>query len=246
MLSHCRIAFYRCGIAHRYAYSGGRWQVTDGCICGEQYPPGNREGSMLLTEQSFGDFELALDVHPAWGCDSGVFLRSTTEGQCIQVMIDYLPGGSVGFLHGHGIGGFLSCPLKLRAKAGGGGIDVVQTYDAVDKDGLIYAADAAAWREAWRFDDWNTLRIRCTGQQPDITTWINDRKILEMQSSTFRPRPLAEVRKQNWTAPSAYQPEAIVKRLGTRGRIGFQVHPGNRWAQGGVVRFRNILLRDLG
>lgn len=228
---------------HRYA--GGDWQVVDGSIGGRQFPAGNRSGSMLLTERSFGDFELMLDVLPVWGCDSGLFLRSTDEGQCIQVMIDYLPGGSVGFLHGQGTGGFFNSPIELRPRESGYGIDVLNTYDAIERDGVLHAADAATWRQAWNFDGWNTLRVRCTGRLPDITTWINDVKIVEMQSRTFRPRQLADARRQNWAAPSAYNAEDIHRRLGSRGRIGLQVHPGNRWTDDGVVRFRNVLVREL-
>ena len=41
--------------------------------------------------------------HPDWGCDGGLFLRSTEAGEAYQVMIDYLPKGSVGGVYGEGL-----------------------------------------------------------------------------------------------------------------------------------------------
>lgn len=231
--------------ASNQLYTGGRWEVRDGCICAEQYPAGDSRGSVLLTERTFGDFELKIDVLPAWGCDSGVFLRANRQAQCLQVMVDYLPAGTVGFLHGQGLGGFFNCPVELRGGTAGTDIDVVQTYDAVARDGVSQAASAGTWKSAWRFDDWNTLRVRCVGRLPNITTWINDVKILEMESSSFHPRQLMETRRQNWAAPSAYDAETIFRILGDRGHIGLQIHPGNRWTKDGVVKFRNISILEL-
>ena len=229
-----------------HKYGGGRWQVVDGAIQGQQYPASNDQGSILLSDQTFGDFELSLELWPDWGCDSGVFLRCTEQGQCLQVKVDYLQGGSVGFLHGQGLGGFSSAPIELHRSGPQADIDVVQAYDAVARDGLLHAADAADWRRAWRFDGWNTLRVRCVGRLPDITTWINDVKIMEMASSRFRPRHRIDTEKRNWDEPSAYDAEEVYRTLGSEGFIGLQIHPGNRWSPGGVVRYRNISLQPLG
>ena len=79
------------------------WTVKDGVLLGTQDRPGN--GGILLTDRTYRDFEVSLEINPDWGCDGGLFLRSNEKGQAYQVMIDYLEGGSVGGLYGEGIGG---------------------------------------------------------------------------------------------------------------------------------------------
>ena len=32
-----------------------------------------------------------MEVKPDWGCDSGLFLRSSESGEAYQVTLDYLP-----------------------------------------------------------------------------------------------------------------------------------------------------------
>jgi len=44
--------------------AGGRWQVEDGVLTGEQYPPGSGNGGILMTDQKYGDFELTIDLKP--------------------------------------------------------------------------------------------------------------------------------------------------------------------------------------
>jgi hypothetical protein len=70
------------------------WRVEDGVLVGGQEREG--EGGVLLTNRRYGDVEVALDVWPDFGCDSGLFLRSSEDGAAYQVMIDYLEGGNVG------------------------------------------------------------------------------------------------------------------------------------------------------
>src|SRR5690242_17353271 len=57
--------------------TGGHWAVEDGAITGEQDPPGSGNGGILLTDRTFGDFELSIDMKPDWGVCSGLFIRST-------------------------------------------------------------------------------------------------------------------------------------------------------------------------
>ena len=74
----------------------------------------------------------------------------------------------------------------------------------------------------------------------------SDVKIMEMASSRFRPRHRIDTEKRNWDEPSAYDAEEVYRTLGSEGFIGLQIHPGNRWSPGGVVRYRNISLQPLG
>ena len=74
------------------------WRVFEGALVGKQDREGN--GGILLTDDSFGDFEVYMEIKPDFGCDGGVFLRSTGSGQAYQVMLDYLAGGNLGGIFG--------------------------------------------------------------------------------------------------------------------------------------------------
>lgn len=84
------------------------WRVYEDALTGKQDRPGN--GGILLTDRSFGDFELHLELRPDFGCDGGVFLRSNESGQAYQVMLDYLEGGNVGGIYGEGLEGLDAVP----------------------------------------------------------------------------------------------------------------------------------------
>src|SRR5438045_1594030 len=67
--------------------SGGKWVVEDGAITGTQDVPGN--GGIILTDKSYGDFEIIVEMNNDFGPDSGLFLRSNEKGQAYQYMVDY-------------------------------------------------------------------------------------------------------------------------------------------------------------
>jgi hypothetical protein len=127
------------------------WKVEDGVILGTQDEPGN--GGILLTDRSYRDFEVSLEIQPDWGCDGGLFLRSNEKGQAYQVMIDFLEGGSVGGIYGEGLEG----------------LDPATSAERIPRD----------WREAWREGEWNTLRARIEGEVPRIQVWLNDRQLVD-------------------------------------------------------------------
>jgi hypothetical protein len=79
------------------------WTVEGGAITGMQDRPGN--GGILLTDRKYRDFEVSLELNPDYGCDSGLFLRSTEKGEAYQVLIDYLDGGAIGGIYGEGLKG---------------------------------------------------------------------------------------------------------------------------------------------
>jgi hypothetical protein len=72
------------------------FRVVHGAIVGTQSPFG--DGGILLTDKSYKNFELYMEVRPDYGCDSGIFFRSTESGHAYQITMDYLPGGSMGSL----------------------------------------------------------------------------------------------------------------------------------------------------
>jgi hypothetical protein len=73
--------------------------VENGEIVLRQHPFGR--GGLLFTDKEYGNFELYLEVKAAWGCNSGIFLRSTEEGSAYQIELDQMRGS--GALLGEGM-----------------------------------------------------------------------------------------------------------------------------------------------
>lgn len=156
--------------------TGGRWVVQDGAIVGSQDRPGN--GGILITDRSYGDFEIVLEMNNDFGPDSGLFLRSTERGQAYQAMIDYHPGGNLMGIYGEGLTGGIH----------------VRNYEFVDRPDSIRAHDSpfplpfapADWPKHWKHGEWNELRARVVGNPPTISTWINGLKIMEFTDTETR------------------------------------------------------------
>jgi len=70
---------------------GAKWEVRDGAIVGVQEWP--EAWGMLATKQSFGNFELRLEVKAEWPIDSGVLLRATAQGRGYEVPLHGPPEG---------------------------------------------------------------------------------------------------------------------------------------------------------
>ncbi|MGI8603513.1 MAG: 3-keto-disaccharide hydrolase [Verrucomicrobiales bacterium] len=159
--------------------SGGRWVIEDGAIVGSQDVPGN--GGIIITDESFGDFEVALEMKNDFGPDSGLFLRSTEDGKAWQAMIDYHAGGNVMGIYGEGLGGkphvrnynFKNTPEEIDPKNTG-------------EPPMALPVLPDAWRYFWRHGQWNELRARIVNNPPQITTLINGVKIMEWQEKELR------------------------------------------------------------
>ena len=76
---------------------GGRWQVIDGAIAGDQDPPG--QGGFLITIRKYRDFVLRLETNLDYPVDSGVFLRVGETGKSHQVTLDNREKGSIGSIY---------------------------------------------------------------------------------------------------------------------------------------------------
>jgi hypothetical protein len=74
------------------------WHVENGVLTGGQNPAG--KGGILLTDRKYRNFEISLELKPDWGCDGGLFLRSSEAGEAYQVLLDYLEGGNIGGIYG--------------------------------------------------------------------------------------------------------------------------------------------------
>lgn len=225
---------YRVAAAHR-----GEWRVEDGVILGGQQPAGSGLGAYLITEAKFGDFELLIDANPDWPTDTGVMVRTTPLGaQGYQIHIDYRQEGSIGTFYGNGIGNFRVRHYSFEGELEGRRVRALRprAVPPTEPAGLAYGCPPDAFFKAWRVGEWNTLRIRCRGAIPTLTTWINDVKIAELDAANLQRE--------------GYNRDAVAALLGPRGHIALEVHhhtPNSpeRWGHGAYCRWRNLFIRDL-
>jgi len=87
-----------------------QWRVEKGVILGTQDRKGN--GGILLTDKKYKNFEVYIELNPDFGCDSGLFLRSSEKGEAYQVMLDYLEKGNMGGIYGERLKDVKSAPSK--------------------------------------------------------------------------------------------------------------------------------------
>jgi hypothetical protein len=158
--------------------TAGRWVVEDGAIVGSQDVPGN--GGILLTDESFGDVEVALDMRNDFGPDSGLFLRSTEDGTAYQAMIDYHADGNLMGVYGEGkLGGK---PHVQNFRFG----TLVTEIVPVAGTPVPLPVAPAQWASFWKHGQWNELRARIVGNPPTITTWINGTRVMEVTETETR------------------------------------------------------------
>ncbi|MBX9792421.1 MAG: DUF1080 domain-containing protein [Pirellulales bacterium] len=156
--------------------TGGRWVVQDGAIVGSQDTPGN--GGIIITDKPYGNFEVALEMNNDFVPDSGLFLRSSEQGQAYQYMIDYHADGNLAGIYGEGLSGGVHA----------------RNFDFTDKVTEIRARDCpfplpiapADWPKLWQHGRWNELRARIEGNPPRITTWINGVRFMEFTDTEKR------------------------------------------------------------
>jgi hypothetical protein len=223
------------------------WQVEDGAIVGRQAKLGY--GGYLLSEETFGDFELLLEMRPDWPADTGVMVRRQRETWAgFQILVDHRPSGSIGGFYGNGLAGFSAVPFAVDAvlnpdgrAAGLRPDDPATSVEPVTPDKiarLSHAATVDDFLAVWRWGDWNELRVRCVGGAlPVITTWVNGLRIAQVDAGAVQS--------------PGYDPVAVAALLGERGHIAFEVHDHDshfgeaRWGRNAACRWRNIRIREL-
>ncbi len=159
-----------------------------------------------------------MEVKPDWGCDSGIFFRTTESGAAYQITMDYLPGGSMGRFIGEGGIQFGAG----RGAAPGGGRAAAAAAPPAAAPSASQSNDAGM--KAWKRDEWNAVRVRVEGDVPHATVWINDVQVSDA------------------TDTENHALNGMVE-----GPIAIQIHGGGvRWQPGGFWRWRNIGIRGLG
>jgi type 1 glutamine amidotransferase len=118
------------------------WTVADGVLHGTV---GGGAQSFLVTERTYGDFILEVDVRAGAG-NSGIQMRSaeTPEGRATGYQIEIDP--------------------SERAWSGG-------LYEEAGRGWLDDLSDNPAGRAAFRKGEWNRYRIECIG--PSIRAWVD-------------------------------------------------------------------------
>jgi len=217
--------------------TGGHWGVTDdGVLFGEQGPPGSGNGGFLLTDEKFAEFELEVSLRPDWGPDSGVFLRTYERGGGWQVYVDHHDHGNVGHIRLETKD--YSVPFRPWgfSRIDPAKPELEMSVDARTKDwpAGVYEETCTQeeWLRVWKPDDWNRLRIRCTGGElPVIETWINDLKVCRFNAAATTHPQFDSGRARE-----------VVQPIGS---IGLQVHGGKNWKAGERVYWKDMRVRKL-
>lgn len=193
------------------------FHVAHGVILGTQRPYGS--GGILVTDRKFRDFEFYMEVKPDFGNDSGIFFRTTESGAGYQITMDYLPGGSMGrFISEGGIQFGAAAPA---APAGAGRAAQPATAAAAPAARGNQTPDAGM--ALWKRDEWNSVRVRVTGDVPRAIVWINGQQVSDATDT------------ENHAVGGMIE-----------GPIAIQVHGGAaRWQPGGFWRWRNLAVKEL-
>ena len=217
--------------------SGGHWGVTtDGVLFGEQGPPGSGNGGLLLTDETYSEFELELSLRPDWGPDSGVFVRTDERGGGWQIYVDHHDHGNVGHIR------LETKPYSLPFRPWGfSRIDPAKPDLEMDVDARttnwpagVYEESCTQeqWLHVWKTNDWNRLRVRCTGGElPVIETWVNGLKVCRFNAAT--------------TTHPKFDRDRAMSVIRPTGSIGLQVHGGKNWQAGDRVFWKDIRIRKI-
>jgi hypothetical protein len=221
-------------------------------VVGAQSPFG--DGGILLTDKSYKNFELYMEVRPDYGCDSGIFFRSTESGHAYQITMDYLPGGSMGRLITetiNGVGGTdRAAIIALRGlppSATPAGASTGAPAGA--RAGAPAGAPAAGGRAGAppRTPVVAGIPLGMTtpnGEDPWMKVWKREAwNTIRVRVEGDIPHVTVWINDQivTDTQEKTNRAEGGV----VSGPIAIQLHGGNRWVQAGFWRWRNIGIKEL-
>jgi hypothetical protein len=189
------------------------YRVLHGLIVGTQNPKG--KGGILLTDKKYRNFEVYMEVKPDWGCDSGLFLRSSEAGEAYQVTLDYLPGGGMGGIYGERLTGVQNANAS--------------TAKLTDDERAAQAKlRAQTWQKAWKREAWNSVRARIVGDVPHIMVWINEQLVTDFTDTA------------NHAAGGATDGMIAIQM-----HFSNETDKTPRWVDGGFWRWRTIAVKEL-
>ncbi|MFT4546718.1 MAG: hypothetical protein ACI8XO_002378 [Verrucomicrobiales bacterium] len=195
------------------------WSVQDGSLAISS--PVAQSGGRLMTDASYRDFELSFEYRSTWGNSASLSLRANEEGEGIGLGLDHVDGGNVGLPKSiagccgpfslyetritHGIGKGATFTIQYDGRIG---------YDGIAKDNLLEVCGLREYLTEWDGAYWNLVRVRCVGDKPIVTVWINGLLVCRFDAGTVSMQQKNPV-----------QIGGIEKFLvNPEGRIGFEVH----------------------
>ena len=156
---------------------GNGWTVEDGAFVGRQTE--GQQGGILMTEKSYKDVEVVLDVKITWGCDSGLFFRTTDGSRAYQACIDHLSDSAVGGIWGE------SFPQELREipyfLTSNGTAAIVAPNQS--KTPIF---DLTLWSTLWDPTAFNEMRARIEGNPPRLQVWVSGTKVMDFTDTMLR------------------------------------------------------------
>jgi hypothetical protein len=205
----------------------------------------NGAGSILMTNKSYGNYELILDVWPSFGDDGGVFNRTTANGTCYQTTMDYIQGSSVGGVYFEGgytgatrnVDPFVFGANKYTITIGTNSNATNRLDTMTKKYGIPadYGCPAtgcgpANWTAIWDTGGWNQVRIKLFGTGASASNKVhNFAWIRKLGATAWVPTVMDSVQ---YNTPASY--------------LGFQIHGGTgSWSNSKGHWYRNIKIRPL-
>jgi hypothetical protein len=220
---------------------GTAWKVENGTLTTTRKPQIEED---LITEKSYGDFELKFDWRVSPGGNTGLKYRIQKE-----IFFDYSkrqegPGGFEG-----GVGREVATPRSdrktLDPKAEGAVYTVAFEMQLIDDErhpdalkgptrqtGALYSLIPATKKAAHPAGEWNSAMLRVKGQH--FEHWINGAKVLE---GSLKDPAVAEGAEKRWGKYAPTVKEMLSNPKAT-GPFALQHH-------GDPVWFRNIKVRTL-
>ncbi len=246
------------------------FRVVHGAIVGTQSPWG--DGGILLTDKSYKNFELYMEVRPDYGCDSGIFLRSTQSGRAYQITMDYLPGGSMGGLITENINGTTAIdraslvaaggkPPAQAARAGQAGAGARAGAAAGGQAGARAGGAAAGGQTGARAGAAGGARAAGPARTPVVagiplgmttpsgdSPWMKVWKREAWNSVRVRMEgdiPHVTIWINDQIVTDTQDKTNRAEGGAVEGPIAIQIHGGTRWVQAGFWRWRNIGIKEL-
>ena len=156
---------------------GNGWTVENGAFVGRQ--TAGQQGGILMTEKSYKDVEVVLEVKITWGCDSGLFFRTTEGNRAYQACIDHLTDSGVGGIWGESFSQELREIPYFLTNNGTSAI-------AAPGQSKRPIFDLSLWPTLWDPTKFNEMRARIEGNPPHMQVWIAGTKVMDFTDTQVR------------------------------------------------------------
>jgi hypothetical protein len=219
--------------------NGGIWLVDTarGLLFSNQNT--NSAGGILMTNKTFGNYELIFDYWPSFGDDGGVFNRTTTTGTCYQTTLDYIQGSGIGGVYfeanyantTRNLDPFLFGANRYTVTVGtGAGNWTSITQGLANSPCPSTGCTPANWTTVFDTGGWNQVRVKFFGTGASATNKVHNQSwIRKLGAATWVPVVQDSMQ---YNTPANF--------------LGFQIHGGTgSWSNRNGVWYRNIILRPL-